>query len=145
MIRTRGVESPGQTEIHTRVSPTTREYSKTMTTAPAAEPVPLTTDDDGVIRVAGTRVPLDTVIAAFETGATAEEIAQDFSVLDLADVYAVIAYYLRHRSEVDEYLRRRAEQRATVRRTNEARFDYGELRQRLLARLPPDQRGRYIT
>ena len=40
---------------------------------PAAEPIPLTTGDDGVIRVAGTRVTLDTVIASFADGGTAEE------------------------------------------------------------------------
>ena len=116
-----------------------------MATALAAEPVPLTTGDDGVTRVNGTRVTLDTVVSSFADGATPEEIAQDYSVLDLADVYAVIAYYLRHRNEVDEYLQRRDLQRAAVRRDNESRFDYRELRQRLLSRLTPDQRGRYIT
>lgn len=116
-----------------------------MTTVPAIEPIPLMTGDDGVIRVAGTRVPLDTLVAAFHTGATAEEIAQDYSAVSLADVYAVIAYYLRHRVEIDDYLKLRAKQREAVRRENEARFDYRELRQRLLSRLPPHQRGRYIT
>jgi hypothetical protein len=33
-------------------------------------------DENGVVRVAGTRVTLDTLIAAFNTGATSEEIAQ---------------------------------------------------------------------
>jgi hypothetical protein len=33
------------------------------------EQVPLRTDDHGVVRVGGTRVTLDTVIAAFENGA----------------------------------------------------------------------------
>ena len=116
-----------------------------MTTALAMEPIPLMTGDDGVIRVAGTRVTLDTLAAAFSAGATAEEIAQDYSAVSLADVYAVIAYYLRHRGEIEGYLKRRAEQREAVRRDNETRFDYRELRQRLLSRLPPHQRGRYIT
>ena len=114
-------------------------------TAAAVEPIPLVKGDDGVIRVAGTRVTLDTLIAAFNAGATAEEIAQDYSAVTLADVYAVIVYYLRHRCEVEEYLDRRAKQREAVRRENEARVDYRDLRQRLLSRLPPDQRGRYIT
>ncbi|MCP3964630.1 MAG: DUF433 domain-containing protein [bacterium] len=116
-----------------------------MSTALAAEPVPLTTGEDGVIRVNGTRVTLDTLVSSFAEGATPEEIAQDYSVLNLADVYAVISYYLRHRSEVDQYLQHRDQQRAAVRRDNERRFDYRELRQRLLSRLTPDQRGRYIT
>ena len=100
----------------------------------AAEPVPLTTWDDGVTRVAKTRVTLDTVVAAFLNGATAEEIVFRYSTLDLADVYAVIAYYLRHRDEVDAYLGERARQRAAVRRENEARFDPAGVRERLLAR-----------
>lgn len=40
--------------------------------------VPITTDQDGVMRISGTRVPIDTMIPvdAFKVGATAEEIAQ---------------------------------------------------------------------
>ena len=37
--------------------------------------MPIHTDANGVVRVAGTRVTLDTLVGAFETGATAEEIA----------------------------------------------------------------------
>ncbi len=36
------------------------------------KPIPLETDADGVVRVGGTRVTLDTVVAAFKEGATAE-------------------------------------------------------------------------
>ena len=39
----------------------------------AHEIIPLQADSDGVVRVAGTRVTLETVIAAFSEGATAEE------------------------------------------------------------------------
>lgn len=110
---------------------------------PAPELIPLATGDDGVIRVDGTRVTLDTVVTAFNTGATAEEIVQDYDVLDLADVYAVIAYYLRHRGEVGEYLERQTVLRKSLRLENEARSNQQDLRQRLLARLPAGQRGRY--
>ncbi len=58
--------------------------------ATATESLPLTVDDDGVIRAGRTRVTLDTVIAAFLEGATAEEIARQYPSLDLADVYSVI-------------------------------------------------------
>lgn len=50
--------------------------------------VPLETTADGVVRVRGTRIPLDTVVTAFHLGATPEEIAQQYSPLDLADIYA---------------------------------------------------------
>jgi uncharacterized protein (DUF433 family) len=98
------------------------------------ETPPLRTDTDGVVRVASTRIPLDTVIAAFAAGATAEEISQQFPSLALADVYQVIAYYLRRPSEVEEYMRCRRAQSAAARASNEQRFDPSGVRARLLAR-----------
>ena len=52
------------------------------------------------------RVSLDSVVYHCEQGATAERIAESFPSLDLADIYAVIAYYLANRESVEEYLRR---------------------------------------
>lgn len=83
-----------------------------------------------------TRVTLDTVVAAFREGATAEEISQQYPVLRLADVYSVIGYYLRHRDVVDSYIDSRLSQSAEVRRENETRFDPTGIRDRLLARCP---------
>jgi uncharacterized protein (DUF433 family) len=106
-----------------------------MLSAAAVEPIPLSTDMGGLIRVAGTRVTLDTVIDAFLTGASPEEIAQDFPVLRLDDIYAVLTYYLRHRGEVDAYLRERRARGEAIRREIEAHFPQAGLRERLLARL----------
>jgi len=64
----------------------------------SSNPVPLTTDEDGIVRVAGTRVSLDTVVYAFNQGASAEEILQQYPSLALRDIYATITYYLQHRS-----------------------------------------------
>ena len=100
----------------------------------AAKPIPLEADSDGVVRVSGTRVTLDTVVAAFEEGATAEEIVFQYPSLDLAHVYAVIAYYLQQRPQVEAYLERRRAQARETQRQNEARFDPGGIRERLLAR-----------
>jgi uncharacterized protein (DUF433 family) len=108
-----------------------------MLSAAALEPIPLSTDADGVIRVAGTRVTLDTVIDTFMTGASPEEIAQDFPVLQLDDIYAAITYYLRHRAEVDGYLRQRRTRAEAVRREIEAHSPQTGLRDLLLARLGP--------
>ena len=96
--------------------------------------IPLEMDTDGVVRVGGTRVTLDTVVAAFEEGATAEEIVQQYPSLHLADVYAVIGYYLRRRQEVEAYLRERQQKANEVRQQNESRFDPHGVRDRLLAR-----------
>src|SRR5437870_11279514 len=105
-----------------------------MVLAPTTEVIPLAVDAHGVLRVGNTRVTLDTVIAAFADGATAEEIVQQYPSLYLADVYSVIGYYLRHPSEIDAYLQQRRAQADAVRRQNEARFDPHGVRDRLLAR-----------
>ncbi len=98
------------------------------------EVMPLEVDQDGTVRVGKTRVTLDTVIAAFTEGATAEEIVQQYPSLQLADVYHVIGYYLRRPSEVDAYLQQRQARAVAVRQQNEARFDPHGVRDRLLAR-----------
>ena len=105
-----------------------------MTLVVKAQPVPLKTDVDGVVRVGGTRVTLDTVVAAFNEGAAAEEIVYQYPSLDLADVYAVIGYYLQQRPDVEAYLRQRQRQADEIRALNEARFDPRGVRDRLLAR-----------
>jgi uncharacterized protein (DUF433 family) len=100
-----------------------------------AEVLPLQTDQYGSIRVGGTRVTLDTVIHIFNEGSAAEEIAEAFPTLSLADIYTVIGYYLRHREEIDAYLAEREEQAREMRRQDEARFGSQEgLKERLLAR-----------
>jgi uncharacterized protein (DUF433 family) len=99
-----------------------------------AESAPLTTDADGVVRVGRTRVTLDTVVAAFHEGATAETIAEQYPSLQLADIYATIGYYLRHRTDVDAYLRGREEHAAQVRQENESLFNPNGVRGRLIAR-----------
>lgn len=98
------------------------------------KPVPLRTDDAGVLRVGDTRVSLDSVLAAFNTGSTAEEIVQQYDVLALADVYSVLGYYLDHQHEFDSYLATRKTQREQLRRELETRHQPQGIRQRLLAR-----------
>ena len=77
---------------------------------------------------------LDTVIAAFKNGATSEQITHDYPVVDLADIYAVITYYLRHRQDVERYLAEQRQEGAWIREAMEARFDPHGIRDRLLAR-----------
>ena len=72
-----------------------------------AEAPPLYEDAVGALRVGDSRVLLELVIRAFQDGATPETIVQRYSTLTLPNVYAVIAYYLRHRNEVEGYLARR--------------------------------------
>ena len=99
-----------------------------------AEQPPMVADPEGIVRIAGTRVTLDTVVAAFHDGATAEEIAEQYPSLQLSDVYAVIGYYLRWKPEVDEYLAGRESLADGIRQENEAKFDPVGVRTRLLSR-----------
>ncbi len=98
------------------------------------ENVPLSADEDEVLRIEGTRVTLDAVVTAFDQGATPEEIVSQFPSLILADVYLVISYVLRHRAEVDNYLEKRQKQREGLRRKNEHRTNMRDVRDRLLSR-----------
>jgi len=81
-----------------------------------SDPPPLSADDDGTVRVGGTRVTLDTVVGTFHQGPSVEAICSKFPGLSAADVYAVISYYLRHTDEVDTYLARRENEAAEIRR-----------------------------
>jgi uncharacterized protein (DUF433 family) len=96
--------------------------------------VPLSQDQAGVWRVTGTRVSLDSVIFAFNEGATPEEIVQQYPTLDLKDVYAVVSYYLQNQAEVENYLEQRQTRRQELRKEIESRFNPHGVRERLLAR-----------
>jgi uncharacterized protein (DUF433 family) len=108
-----------------------------MVLAIRSDPAPLSLGEDGVIRVVGTRVTLEVVVAAFDTGATPEEIVQQYPSLTLATAYGVLAYALAHRADVDAYVARRNDVRDQVRAENEQRFPSVGIRERLLARRPP--------
>ena len=100
----------------------------------AAEPPPMQEDEDGVFRVGGTRVRLDTVVTAFRNGCTPEEIQIKYPSLNLPDIYSVLAYYLRHAEEVDAYLAERRLLQEETEREIEQRFPSTGLRERLLDR-----------
>jgi len=104
--------------------------AETLTT----EAIPLVAGADGVIRVHGTRVMLETVVAAFADGATAEEIAQQYPSASLPDIYQLIGYYLRHATELESYFAERQEAAGQTRRENESKWPPDGIRQRLLAR-----------
>ncbi|GMV33450.1 MAG: hypothetical protein DCC59_16670 [Chloroflexi bacterium] len=96
--------------------------------------LPIAPGKNGVVRVSGTRVTLDTVIHAFLRGATAEEIAQQYPTLELPDVYATISYCLQNTDEVNAYLDKRMKHAQAVKAENRKRFDQSGIRERLLAR-----------
>lgn len=75
-----------------------------MAFAITTDRAPIRVDEHGTVRVGNSQVVLDIVIREFNNGAEPEAIARGYPTLDLADVYGVIAYYLRHRKEMDDYL-----------------------------------------
>ncbi|MGK7897596.1 MAG: DUF433 domain-containing protein [Xenococcus sp. (in: cyanobacteria)] len=104
-----------------------------MTLTISVEPAPLEIDSNGVVRVGKTRVTLDTIVMAFLEGATAEEIGEQYTSLQLSDIYSVIGYYLKHKAEVDAYLSERQRQAAAIRQKIEQRYNPIRIRERLLA------------
>jgi uncharacterized protein (DUF433 family) len=59
----------------------------------------------GKARIAGCRITVQNIVVWHERmGKSADEIAAEYD-LTLADVYAALAYYFDHRSEIDESIR----------------------------------------
>jgi uncharacterized protein (DUF433 family) len=87
---------------------------------PYAELSPLRADEGGAVRVGNSRISLDLVIEQYENAMTPEDMVRAYDTLALADVYAVIAYYLRHRDEVQAYLKRRQDEAEGLRAKIEA-------------------------
>ena len=83
--------------------------------------IPIQTDEYGTIRVGGTRVTLETIVACHQQGDTPEQIHEGFPTLKLADIYAVIGYYLSHQDEVDAYIRQQMEEGERIHREIEAK------------------------
>jgi uncharacterized protein (DUF433 family) len=100
-----------------------------------AEAVPLVRLPNGSVRLRGTRVGLEQVVADYEGGMSPEQMVRTFDTLDLADVYSVIGYYLRHKPAVRAYMAREDELAAELRRWVEAHQRPQPTREELLARL----------
>ena len=77
-------------------------------------------DDRGVWRVGQAGVPLDSVVAGFNQGDSAEAIQQDYPALTLEEVYGAIAYYLGNTAAVNDYLKRQDEVWAAARQKSAA-------------------------
>jgi uncharacterized protein (DUF433 family) len=76
--------------------------------------VPLKLDKQGDIHVGGSRVLLDTVIDHFKAGMSPADIARGYDTIQPAEIYETIAYYLRHKDDVEAYLQRRNAEAGTL-------------------------------
>jgi len=61
---------------------------------------------EDTIRIARTRVGIETVLWDYQAGASPEEIVLRYPTLSLDQVHASITYYLAHREKVERYLER---------------------------------------
>jgi uncharacterized protein (DUF433 family) len=107
-----------------------------------AEPTPLKLDPHGTVRVAGTRVSLESIIWLYQQGHSAESLHRSFPSVSLSDVHFVIGYHLRHKQAVDAYLEQRRSEAEELRRQIETQSGYGEHRGRVVARLEAEARKR---
>jgi len=98
------------------------------------DPVPLVRDAAGRLMVVGTRVPLDSLVAAFKQGESPEAIHENYDTVALADIYAVFAYYLNHRADVEEYLAEQERLGAELQARIESAYPPDGLRAKVLAR-----------
>src|SRR5262249_52631226 len=110
-----------------------------MTLPILPETPPLRVDESGAIRIGNTRVLFVLVVQAFQNGVSPEQIVQMYDTLDLADVYGAVAYYLRHKPEVEAYLEEYDRQADAIRKKVEERQgDQTGIRQRLLGKKTAD-------
>ena len=61
---------------------------------------------NGGLYVVGKRISLDSIVYAFNRGASPESILRSFPLLTLEEIYGAVTYYLAYRTMVDEYLKR---------------------------------------
>ncbi|MCL1491621.1 MAG: DUF433 domain-containing protein [Pseudanabaena sp. Salubria-1] len=102
---------------------------------------PLRWDEAGGIRIGSSRVTLDSLLATYHNGSTPEEIAIQYPVLHLEDIYSAIAYYLSHRQEIDNYFEQRNQKAQQLRQQITQKHNLVELSQRLLTRQSQKESG----
>lgn len=98
------------------------------------EQVPLHVDKHGTVRVVGSRVTLDTIVAFFEQGESPEDIVDGFPSVHLADVYAIVSYYLKNKNAVRAYLHEREKRAKALRKKVEAGSNRRDLKKQLTTR-----------
>jgi uncharacterized protein (DUF433 family) len=85
---------------------------------------------DGVYRVAGKRVSLNSIVYRWREGLSPETIQQDcFPVLTRAEVFGALAFYFDNQDQIDEYLGQAEEQEEVIGR--QLREQYPEIHRKL--------------
>lgn len=58
----------------------------------------------GRLRIDGTRLTVNQIVAMYRSGDSAEQIAAQYPHIDVGQIYAALAYYHANRSEVEQEL-----------------------------------------
>ena len=73
-------------------------------------PVPLRWAEEGmVVRLNNSRIELDIIVSRYRRGYTPEMLVDSYPWLELSDIYLIIAFYLRNKEAVHDYLCEREE------------------------------------
>jgi len=75
---------------------------------------------EGGWRIADSRISLDSVVHAYWEGQSPETIVKDFPTLSLEQIHGALAFYLRHREEMDRYLESQDARWEQLRKESEA-------------------------
>ena len=59
---------------------------------------------EGVYRIAGTRISLDSLVSLFHEGVSVEGMVESYPSLTLEQVHGALAYYLANQKRIDRYL-----------------------------------------
>ena len=94
----------------------------------------LSQNEDGTLRLHGSRVTLDTLIGAYLRGDTPGQIHEGFPSIAVVEIQKVIEWYLANRCDVDAYLEDRTAEAETMRRWIESRPEQATLREMLRER-----------
>jgi uncharacterized protein (DUF433 family) len=94
-------------------------------------------DKSGTARIAGTRSRVINVVLDKRNGMTPDEIHAQYPHLSLAQIYAALAYYYDHQSELDSQIERELRDLEALRGNNDQSPRRQELEARLKAR--PDR------
>ena len=95
------------------------------------EGIPLHYDDRGTIRVKGSRVTLDTLVARMQVGDTREEIHEGFPSVTLEQINTILDWYLNNQVEADEYLKEQEAEAERILQRIDSQPGYLVLREKL--------------
>lgn len=99
------------------------------------DPLPLVRWEDGTVRVVNSRVQVEFLVWKFQAGETPEEISDSLETVELPDIYAIKAFYLRHKDALDAYAAEIERQGEAMRMWRESQPEYQEFMQRLDKRI----------